>query len=149
MLRSRSPKPSMVVGLQDSRSELAGSGPSAIVRRPMRRRGGKPTAVSLPSSSPSAALPLSCQFPSVGRDELGGTKSCRRVTGGMRTIERGMGGALRVAAAAAGAKFGVSEGSARRSSGSCRRGPSMVRRKYERAELSSSPNDSPDSPRRE
>lgn len=44
MLRSRSPRPSSVVaGLQDSRRELAGKGPSAMVRRPMRRSGGKVT----------------------------------------------------------------------------------------------------------
>lgn len=59
MLRSRSPKPSTVdTGLQDSRRLLAGSGPSAILRRPILRNGGKPTALgvllSCSSSKPSA-----------------------------------------------------------------------------------------------
>jgi hypothetical protein len=39
MLRSRSPRPSIVeTGLHDSRNELVGSGPSAILRRPILRR---------------------------------------------------------------------------------------------------------------
>lgn len=44
-LRSRSPRPSSVeAGLQDSRNELEGRGPSVMVRRPILRSGGKPTA---------------------------------------------------------------------------------------------------------
>jgi hypothetical protein len=65
MLRSRSPSPSRVVaGLQDSRRELEGSGPSAMVRRPILRSGGKPTALlSLLSSSPSSTTTnVSCRW---------------------------------------------------------------------------------------
>jgi hypothetical protein len=41
LLRSRSPRPSRFeTGDQDSRSEEEGSGPSAILRWPTRRRGG-------------------------------------------------------------------------------------------------------------
>jgi hypothetical protein len=62
-LRLRSPRPSTVVaGLQDSRKELEGSGPSAIVRLPILRSGGKATALlsllSWPSSGASAVSPL-------------------------------------------------------------------------------------------
>src|SRR5690242_7691615 len=46
LLRSRSPRPSTVeTGDQDSRREEAGSGPSAILRWPTRRRGGWETAL--------------------------------------------------------------------------------------------------------
>jgi hypothetical protein len=63
-LRLRSPRPSTVVaaGLQDSRRELEGSGPSAMVRRPILRSGGKATALlsllAWPSSGASACSPL-------------------------------------------------------------------------------------------
>jgi hypothetical protein len=57
-LRSRSPRPSTVLtGLQDSRKELEGSGPSAMVRRPIRRSGGSPTGLgSVASSSLSMSM---------------------------------------------------------------------------------------------
>lgn len=60
-LRLRSPKPSRAgTGLQDSRNELLGNGPSAIVRRPILRSGGKATALlSLLSWSSSGAFAVS------------------------------------------------------------------------------------------
>lgn len=57
-LRLRSPKPSRAgTGLQDSRNELVGNGPSAMVRRPILRSCGKATGVlSLLSWSSSGVL---------------------------------------------------------------------------------------------
>ena len=56
LLRSRSPRPSMVeTGDQDPRRDEEGSGPSAIRRWPTRRRGGWETAAVVAGVSSSSA----------------------------------------------------------------------------------------------
>jgi hypothetical protein len=66
LLRSRSPRPSTVeTGDQDSRSDEEGSGPSAILRWPTRRRGGWETAVVAWGASSSCSCSCSCSSFSV------------------------------------------------------------------------------------
>lgn len=134
ILRSRSPKPSSVVaGLQDSRRELDGSGPSAMVRRPMRRSGGKPTALSLSSSSASQGCSRGRPIRAGGCGSMNGVGTGNLAWEGVSRREA----ALRLRKfrkfrdAAAGAKSGVSAGRARRDSNGRRRCGSVDGSRYE------------------